>query len=400
MPHQIHSAMAGSYAQSILGEGRKMAFSVAGPDPDSSGTATLSDSSTASPVFFGVVGARIMLTALQIRAGVKPGIISSASQTIFGASCVMKNSKPVRGYVKQALSKRLDELARLLLGKLSMFQERARAQDAVKARRRRRLDFGLREVGRGLRIGKMRCIIVATDVEENGCIDARLNDIFSEASAMHIPVVYALSRRQLGKSVRKAVKVSVVGIYNADGAHDHFKALIKLASGLRTMWLHLVKVECGQEGGVSQGGRQGGARVAVHTWAACSWCGLQPIPDVRHRCSLCLRELCPQCARKGKIAGKPCPAVLTLGRRDTEKTGTAHEACEFIRIPRAAPPPEAVIDLPRVRVVNMNIMKPQMSKLSASASAWIPSKPTIVADLATTIGNPSMLGAKLSIDRV
>ena len=43
-----------------------------------------------------------------------------------------------------------------------------------------------------------------------------------------VPVVFALSRRRLGKAVGKKIRVSVVAILSADGANDDLKAVLKM----------------------------------------------------------------------------------------------------------------------------------------------------------------------------
>jgi selenocysteine insertion sequence-binding protein 2 len=72
------------------------------------------------------------------------------------------NAKVVREYVDQPLDAELNELVTLLLGELMKYQERARQKDAVKAKTRRRLVFGLREVICCQSEAAAACIVVSS----------------------------------------------------------------------------------------------------------------------------------------------------------------------------------------------------------------------------------------------
>jgi selenocysteine insertion sequence-binding protein 2 len=103
-----------------------------------------------------------------------------------------------------------------------------RSKDDKNARSRRRLVMGLREVARGIRAHKVKMIVMANNLDEYGAIDSKLQEILDMASADELPVLYELNKRNLGKALGKSIKVSVVGIQNADGAHDQFKKLKKM----------------------------------------------------------------------------------------------------------------------------------------------------------------------------
>jgi len=44
-----------------------------------------------------------------------------------------------------------------------------------------------------------------------------------------IPILFELNKRRLGKAIGKTIKVSVVAVQNADGAHEKFKKLKNFA---------------------------------------------------------------------------------------------------------------------------------------------------------------------------
>jgi selenocysteine insertion sequence-binding protein 2 len=115
-----------------------------------------------------------------------------------------------------------------MLGELMRLQRRAIEDKNAKARRR--IVMGLREVARGIRAHKVKMVVMANNVDQYGAIDDKLQEIIDLARQEDVPVIFELNKRKLGKAVGKSIKVSVVGIQNADGAHQQFKKLASLAS--------------------------------------------------------------------------------------------------------------------------------------------------------------------------
>lgn len=56
-----------------------------------------------------------------------------------------------------------------------------------------------------------------------GGLDEALYTIIDTCREQGVPFVFALSRKALGRCVNKAVPVSLVGIFNYDGAQVRFK---------------------------------------------------------------------------------------------------------------------------------------------------------------------------------
>jgi len=110
-----------------------------------------------------------------------------------------------------------------MLGELTRLQ--LRSKDDKNAKARRRLVMGLREVARGVRANKMKMIVMANNLDEYGVIDSKLQEIIDMAGGKEIPVIYELNKRKLGRAIGKNIKISVVGIQNADGAQQQFKKL-------------------------------------------------------------------------------------------------------------------------------------------------------------------------------
>lgn len=139
----------------------------------------------------------------------------------------LPNSERTRFYAQeQPLDAVLDELVADLLGRLFDFQERVRLNDPLKAKMRRRLVFGLREVRRGVRANNVKCIVLAPNVDEGDSLNDQITNLLASARQAQIPIVFALGKRKLGKALRKKVAVSVVGIYSGDGAHQEYRAVL------------------------------------------------------------------------------------------------------------------------------------------------------------------------------
>lgn len=147
------------------------------------------------------------------------------------------NAQAVREYVtQQRLDPALDALCFEMVEKLFQYQERVRLRDPTKAKQRRRLVFGLREVKRGIKLGQVKCVVVAPNIDEGhfaGGLDDTVNEIISLGRASEdCTVLFALSKKKLGKALGKNVRVSAVGIYSMDGAYDAYKKIVKLLPSL------------------------------------------------------------------------------------------------------------------------------------------------------------------------
>ncbi|XP_036455116.1 selenocysteine insertion sequence-binding protein 2-like isoform X2 [Colossoma macropomum] len=146
------------------------------------------------------------------------------------------HSRKFREYCSQMLSKDVDECVTTLLKELVRFQDRLYQKDPMKARMKRRLVMGLREVLKHLKLRKVKCVIISPNcerVQSKGGLDEALHTIIDTCREQGVPFVFALSRKSLGRCVNKAVPVSLVGIFNYDGAQDHYHKMIELTSQAR-----------------------------------------------------------------------------------------------------------------------------------------------------------------------
>ncbi|KAM8960597.1 selenocysteine insertion sequence-binding protein 2 [Pelodytes ibericus] len=161
------------------------------------------------------------------------------------------HSRRFREYCSQVLSKEVDKCVTGLLKELVRFQDRMYQKDPGKAKTKRRLVMGLREVLKHLKLGKLKCIIISPNCEKiqsKGGLDDTLQTIIDCAQEQNVPCVFALNRKALGRCVNKAVPVSVVGIFSYDGAQDYFHKLCELTSEARKIYEE-VSVEIEQQPG-------------------------------------------------------------------------------------------------------------------------------------------------------
>ncbi|XP_044302251.1 selenocysteine insertion sequence-binding protein 2 isoform X1 [Varanus komodoensis] len=164
-------------------------------------------------------------------------------QTRPNSSLPKIHSRRFRDYCTQVLSKEVDSCVTDLLKELVRFQDRLYQKDPVKAKTKRRLVMGLREVLKHLKLKKLKCVIISPNCEKiqsKGGLDETLHLIIDSACEQNIPFVFALSRKALGHCVNKAVPVSVVGIFSYDGAQDYFHKMVELTMEARKAYKDMI----------------------------------------------------------------------------------------------------------------------------------------------------------------
>eukprot|EP00794_Sanderia_malayensis_P006261 gene6261-6981_t len=158
------------------------------------------------------------------------------------------HSRKFRPYCDHFLSKDIDDLISVILKDLQRFQTKAFVKnpvkryskekefeddlrlrckkrpsyslDTVKAKSKRRFVLGLREVRKHVRMKRVKCVVLAANLEQisaEGGIDNILADIILECKQRSITTVYAKSRQALGAILSRKVPVSAIGIFNYDG---------------------------------------------------------------------------------------------------------------------------------------------------------------------------------------
>ncbi|XP_036420463.1 selenocysteine insertion sequence-binding protein 2-like isoform X1 [Colossoma macropomum] len=169
---------------------------------------------------------------------------SSGIGSPMATSAITKiHSRRFREYCNQVLNKEIDESVTLLLQELVRFQERVYQKEPAKAKAKRRLVMGLREVTKHMKLNKIRCVIISPNCEKiqaKGGLDEALYNVIAMAREQEIPFVFALGRKALGRCVNKLVPVSVVGIFNYSGAEALFNRLVSLTEEARRAYKEMV----------------------------------------------------------------------------------------------------------------------------------------------------------------
>jgi len=137
------------------------------------------------------------------------------------------NTSGPRIYASITHDERVRPLLAEMLGELMRLQKRAVEDKNTKAKRR--LVMGLREVARGIRSHKVKMVIMANNLDQYGVIDEKLQEIIDLTRSECVPLFFEFTKRSLGKAIGKSIKIAVIGIQNADGAHQQFKKLNLIA---------------------------------------------------------------------------------------------------------------------------------------------------------------------------
>ncbi|CAL1528148.1 unnamed protein product [Lymnaea stagnalis] len=143
----------------------------------------------------------------------------------------------------QILDNEIDQCCTSLLQDLVRFQDMMYHKDPVKAKTKRRIVLGLREVTKHLKLKKIKCVVISPNLEKiqsKGGLDEALNNILNMCQEQTVPFVFALGRRALGRACAKLVPVSVVGIFNYEGCESKYHSLISLTAAARAAYDEMV----------------------------------------------------------------------------------------------------------------------------------------------------------------
>jgi ribosomal protein L7Ae-like RNA K-turn-binding protein len=126
-----------------------------------------------------------------------------------------------------------------LLTQLVNFQRRAMEKEPARAKLKKRVVCGFKEVLKGIRSQAIKCIIVAPNIEDaalDGGLDELVNQALAEAIVHKTQIIFALNRRKLGACVGKKARISVVGLLDTSGTQQSFDAISNQATAAREQW--------------------------------------------------------------------------------------------------------------------------------------------------------------------
>jgi ribosomal protein L7Ae-like RNA K-turn-binding protein len=140
---------------------------------------------------------------------------------------------PIREYVDMCLTPELESAVTACLFRLRQLK----MQDIGIGQKTRRYAVGFREVARLLQHKSVSALIIAPDVEKTsaGALEDKVMGLKNQCDHDGVPVIFALSRRQLGAAIQKNVTISVLAIQEIRGAEDLFQQMLMETNIAREM---------------------------------------------------------------------------------------------------------------------------------------------------------------------
>ena len=130
---------------------------------------------------------------------------------------VSASHAPIRDYVDTCVTPELEDAVTACLYRLRQLKRQDTGIDNATTR----YVIGFREVDRALQHKKVAALVVAPDVEESGgALEKKIAALKTKGEDAGVPVVFALSRRQLGAALQKSMAVSVLAVLETKGAED------------------------------------------------------------------------------------------------------------------------------------------------------------------------------------
>ena len=83
-----------------------------------------------------------------------------------------------------------------------------------------------------------KAVVIAPNIEQiesEGGLDDRINAIIKDAKENEIPIVFALTKKRIGRALRMK-EISVVSVLDYSGADEEFKSTLKHAAEGRELY--------------------------------------------------------------------------------------------------------------------------------------------------------------------
>jgi ribosomal protein L7Ae-like RNA K-turn-binding protein len=139
-------------------------------------------------------------------------------------------------YVDQIITEDINSLAQNFLSRLIAWQERIKQTDPKNAKRKRRLVAGIREASKFAKIGKLILVIVAPNIQplitsssDSPSPKYPIDDLLATCRKSGVPIVFALSRKKMGKLLGQRKSVSLFAVLDASGAEQDLHMLVQTA---------------------------------------------------------------------------------------------------------------------------------------------------------------------------
>lgn len=143
-------------------------------------------------------------------------------------------------YVDQIITEDINSLTQNFMTQLIAWQERIKQTDPKNAKRKRRVVAGIREASKFAKIGKLILVIVAPNIQplttsssDSSSPKYPIDDLLATCRQNRVPIVFALSRKKMGKLLGQRKSVSLFAILDASGAEQDLHTLVQTAEKLR-----------------------------------------------------------------------------------------------------------------------------------------------------------------------
>jgi ribosomal protein L7Ae-like RNA K-turn-binding protein len=94
--------------------------------------------------------------------------------------------------------------------------------------------FGLNEAKKHLE--RSKAIVIAADYERGNLEVKKIEEIKANALDLGVPVIYAQTRKQLGKLLCSSVTIGIIGIVSVEGGYEKFKEILEARSVKARQW--------------------------------------------------------------------------------------------------------------------------------------------------------------------
>jgi len=142
-------------------------------------------------------------------------------------------------YVDQIITDDLNSLTQNFVAQLIVWQERIKQIDPKNARKKRRLVAGIREASKFAKIGKLVLVIMAPNIQPLTASSPPkypIDELIATCRQHGVPIVFALSRKKMGKLLGQRKSVSLFAILDASGAEQDFHMLVQTGEKLRSQF--------------------------------------------------------------------------------------------------------------------------------------------------------------------
>ncbi len=136
----------------------------------------------------------------------------------------------------------LEGCLRSFISKLNSFQVRAFQKKPLKAKRQRRLVYGLREILKN--IERIKVVIAAKDLDEDFSTSDYWIRMKDKCNLNGISIIFGLGKKEISLAVAEnpRIHISIVGVLSLDGCYETFQSIKEIHAILEASWIEQKKL--------------------------------------------------------------------------------------------------------------------------------------------------------------